>query len=77
MKKYFDLNRTTLITGILGAFLIAIILIGIWRYGKYFCEGGNPMKNIPLPGNIKIGTYASACAQGDYFNIAINILTNR
>jgi len=66
-----------LITGILGAFLIGIIVVGIWRYGKYFCEGGSSKKNIPLPANLKTSTYTSACAQGDYFSIAINILTNR
>ena len=66
-----------LTTGILSAFLIGIILVGIWRYGKYVCEGGSPMKNIPLPSNMKAGTYTLACAHGDYLNIAINILTNR
>ncbi|MBI2031688.1 MAG: hypothetical protein HYT08_03680 [Candidatus Levybacteria bacterium] len=75
MKKYFDVNKSALITAILGAFLIGIIIFGLWGYGKYFCEGGKPVKNVPLPSDLKASDFSSACAQGDYINIAINVLT--
>lgn len=74
MKKYFDINKSALITLFLGIFLIGIIIIGLWGYGKYFCKGGKPVRNVPLP-DVKAATFASACGQGDYINIAIKILT--
>lgn len=75
MKKYFDINKSALATLILSVFLVGIIIIGLWKYGKYFCEGGKPVKNVPLPSDLKASNFVSACAKGDYINIAIEILT--
>jgi len=76
MKKYFDINKSALITLILSLFLIGVIIIGLWRYGKYFCEGGKPVRNVPLP-SVNVNNFGTACAQGDYLNIAIRILFAR